>query len=280
MLMDYDKLEDSIYNKFRKEYELLSMLDYHENIIQLLKIFIAPPTQRILEELNQETRLLVNEFNILAGEFSSRPTLFIAMEYYPTNLENYLKDNRTQLNMKELISICTKIGYGLDFLFNNNVVHRDIKLNKILMNEDGIPIICDFGYGFKFEEERGEYRDISIKPIGGNLAHLAPEILNKYEHFKDTTPNEIFIILDFLKQPSFEFGVICHEILCDQHPFGDYPGNYSFPIILNFNSSLISSIDGIPEDLITIITNLLQNDPHQRPFISDILSLLENIMNI
>jgi len=45
---------------------------------------------------------------------------------------------------------------------------------------------------------------------GGNLAHLSPEVLNSF--YSQINEKEHFEIC-YSKQPSFEFGVLCFEII-------------------------------------------------------------------
>ena len=100
---------------------------------------------------------------------------------------------------------------GLFFLFENNVVHLDMKLNNLLLNSNGRVIICDFGYAKALNPQKQAYLlPPKLASLGGNLEHLAPEI--------KSVNNTVAQWVDYSKQPSFELGMIAHEILFGRTP--------------------------------------------------------------
>jgi len=68
--------------------------------------------------------------------------------------------------------------------------------------------------------------------------------------------------------------VICYEILCGlTHPLGDYA--LSYPIQIEFDRTYLDSKEIIPIEVRDTITNLLKNDPKERPLIEEILHLFD-----
>ena len=57
-------------------------------------------------------------------------------------------------------------------MHKNNILHRDIKLDNILLNKNGKIKICDFGVSKVIK------KDQIIKEHIGTPAYLAPEIIN------------------------------------------------------------------------------------------------------
>jgi len=175
--------------------------------------------------------------------------------------------------VSRLLSICKGIGEGLNHLLKEKIVHRDLKLDNILIDENDCPIICDFGMAAKLEENLTlRIFDLDLSGPGGNKSHLAPEVLNSYYLQKREKKREI--VIDYSKQPSFEFGVICYEILCGlTHPFQDYPPQLInlYPIEINFNTTFMDSLEKIPNEIKDLISLLLKNDPNERPLIEEII---------
>jgi len=167
------------------------------------------------------------------------------------------------------LAICRGIGEGLNFLYKLKVVHRDIKLHNIFIDDNGCPIIYDFGMA-RYLDKNGNLILSDLDHPGGHYPHLAPEILNSFKKQKEEGKKEIEI--NYSKQPSFEFGVICYEILCGNvNPFGDYPERFDYPIEVHFNRSIMDSIKVIPAEIIDKISLLLKNDPNERHLIEEIL---------
>jgi len=219
------------------------------------------PSKEMLNLLSQDVKEKFFENGNLIN------SMMIVLEYIPRNLSKYLKKN-SNLPKSRLLPICNGIGDGLSFLFKKKIVHRDIKLDNILIDNNECPIICDFGSATFLNDDYTLIMKNLSNP-GGNESHLSPEVLNSFKKQKDKNKKEITI--DYSKQPSFEFGVICFEILRGNHPFGDYPG-YSYPIIIDsFESFIESDEDPIPNEVKDQITLLLKNDFKERPMIEEVI---------
>jgi len=195
----------------------------------------------------------------------------VVFEHIPNNLRDFLKNDYKSFSISRLLSICKGIGEGLIHLFKEKIVHRDIKLNNILIDEKECPIICEFGLATKLDDNF-TCRMSKLEEPGGNTAHLSPDVLNSY--YRQRKEKIKIIEIDYSKQPSFEFGVICFEILYGlTHPLGDYPPSlYKLnPFRIEYDREKLDSKEGIPLEVRDTITRLLKNDPNERPFIEDIL---------
>jgi len=83
---------------------------------------------------------------------------------------------------------------------------------------------------------------------GGNPERLAPEVLNSS-----------LISINYSKQPSWELGVVCHEILTLEHPFPSYPQAYgNIPSISHpvFKEEKLHQKD-VPPVFVSVISKLL-----------------------
>ena len=71
-------------------------------------------------------------------------------------------------------SIARDIAEGLKYLHSKGIVHRDIKLDNIMLsnrNEDGIARIIDFGFAMR--SVTGE----TVTTAMGTLGYMAPEVV-------------------------------------------------------------------------------------------------------
>ena len=65
-----------------------------------------------------------------------------------------------------------QIVFGLAHIHSRNVLHRDIKLDNMLLDDDGAVKICDFGISTIIDKNK------IIEDQCGTPAYLAPEIIS------------------------------------------------------------------------------------------------------
>ena len=166
--------------------------------------------------------------------------------------------------------MCWKIASAIEFLWNNKVVHRDMKLDNIVLSASNSPILRDFGLSV-FVNDGGTCK---VDRPGGNLSHLAPEILNEFK--KQHSNEQAIVEIDFSKQPSWELGLVCFEIACGEHPFGDYPLGFPETPHLAVPELKIGALQELnfPEQFISILVGLLKNDAKSRLDIKTACALL------
>jgi serine/threonine-protein kinase len=108
---------------------------------------------------------------IEAGEADGRQ--YLAVAYVDgQSLEQRLAE-RGQLSVDETVKIATDIAAGLDVLHASGVVHRDIKSSNILIDQEGVGMLTDFGLA------KGRAYTVLTRPgqVMGTLDYLAPELI-------------------------------------------------------------------------------------------------------
>lgn len=102
---------------------------------------------------------------------------------------------------------------GLYWLQAYNIVHRDLKLDNLLVSEDWTVKITDFGLSIE-NDGQGYSR------FGGNIKYSAPEILR--ERFINKTHTYQYCE----KTDVYSFGLIWWQVLTKKNPFMDRPNKY------------------------------------------------------
>lgn len=125
--------------------------------------------------------------------------LAIEMEYVEgATLKHHLKANR--LSTEQKLEILLNIANGLDAAHNKNILHLDLKLDNILIDEQGSAKIADFGISqFKGESQ------LNTSSSFGSLTAMSPEQLNKQP-------------LDS-KSDLFSFGLLAYQLFAERHPY-------------------------------------------------------------
>ena len=128
--------------------------------------------KKILLEVNI-LKKIIGHLNLikLLEVFENKKYVFCVFEYCQKgDLLNYIKKKKN-LKEKKIQNIFFQICKGLNFLHINRILHRDIKLDNILLNDKEICKICDFGVSRFMAKE-----DVSSEQCG-TPAYLAPEIV-------------------------------------------------------------------------------------------------------
>ena len=211
--------------------------------------------ERQRKKIKQETKImetLSKSKNVVKifETYETKKHMCIVMEYICAgDLLTYIK-KRSKLTEPVAQFIFKQIILGIKYIHDNGIVHRDIKLDNILLDLDNNIKICDFGVSRKVNEG-----DIMFEQCG-TPAYIAPEILqNKgYEGFG----------VDI-----WSAGVVLYAMLSGTVPFKGNDLKELHNLIINGKYKEINGISKEAEDL---LKKILEVDPHLRIKTEEILN--------
>lgn len=141
---------------------------------------------------------------------------------------------------------------AIEYLHSQNVIHRDIKADNILMDEDDVVKIVDFGVSEIFEQDNDE-----IKKTAGSPAYMAPELARL------SNGTNIDQVQKIAGRPAdiWSLGVVLYYILTGKLPFVASTVVELFDSIINnpVDLSMISD-----SDLKDLLSQLLEKDALKR----------------
>jgi polo-like kinase 1 len=185
--------------------------------------------------------------------FEDQDNVYILLEICTNQTLNELLKRRKRLTELEVQCYLVQLVHCLKYLHANRIIHRDLKLGNIFLNEKMEIKVGDFGLACKLEFD-GEKR----RTVCGTPNYIAPEILEN----KDGHSYEVDV---------WSVGVIIYTMLIGKPPF-ETPdvkttyqkikaNNYSFP-------------DHVPlsEPAKNLIRQILLRDPLKRLTLDDILA--------
>jgi serine/threonine protein kinase/tetratricopeptide (TPR) repeat protein len=130
---------------------------------------------------------------------------FLAMEYIPgQNLFYYLNFNKPKL--VDVLEIVSKLADALYYAHQQKIIHRDLKLNNVIMRDRVTPVLIDFGLAKALEDE-GEASITRTGELMGSPAYMAPERLlgGTVDHRSDIC----------------SLGIMLYEMLTFKNPYLD-----------------------------------------------------------
>jgi WD40 repeat protein/serine/threonine protein kinase len=114
------------------------------------------------------------------------------------NLRTALQQER--LDIAQIASVIEQIAGALTIAHRNGVIHRDMKPENILLDEDGNAYLSDFGIA-KDLAAKSEHEDL----MTGSPAYVSPEQITSQE----VTP----------RTDIYSLGLVLYELLTGQQPF-------------------------------------------------------------
>ncbi|MDO9212217.1 MAG: serine/threonine-protein kinase [Methylococcales bacterium] len=128
------------------------------------------------------TKMLANCPNIIKVHGFDRdgPHVYMTMEYLSgKTLGDYL--NREPMGLMQAWFIIEGIGNALAYAHENNIVHRDIKPGNIIITDEGVVKVLDFGIASKINENEGDETKFGGHELGAlTVAYASPEMQRDY----------------------------------------------------------------------------------------------------
>uniref|UniRef100_N1R3B6 Coatomer subunit beta'-2 n=1 Tax=Aegilops tauschii TaxID=37682 RepID=N1R3B6_AEGTA len=169
--------------KFHGEVQCL-MKARHKNIVRFLGY--CADTQGNMLSYNGKLVMADVRQRLLCFEYMSKGSL-----------RDYISDESCGLEWRKRYQIINGICQGLNYLHENRIVHLDLKPENVLLDDNMVPKITDFGLS-RYFEERQTSQSITSN-ISGTLGYIAPEL---YDGEKITIQSDIYSL-----------GIIIIEIL-------------------------------------------------------------------
>lgn len=99
-------------------------------------------------------------------------SIFLVMEYCEQDLASLLDNMASPFKEAHIKCLMLQLLHGVQYLHDQFIVHRDLKVSNLLLNGKGILKIADFGLARKFG-----YPYKPMTPIVVTLWYRAPELL-------------------------------------------------------------------------------------------------------
>ncbi|KAK3439103.1 hypothetical protein EUGRSUZ_C03742 [Eucalyptus grandis] len=181
----------------------------------------------------------------------------LVLQYVPYgSLEKWLYSSNYNLDLHQRVKIMVDVATAIEYLHHGQpepIVHCDMKPSNILLNEDLVAQVCDFGIAKILAKNKLETQTRTL----GTIGYIAPEYGSEG---KVSTKGDVY-----------SFGILLLEVITGKKPTGE---------MFNADVSLRQWVGAaIPERVLDIMDSKILRTRHQDPtllkFHSIVLLILE-----
>ncbi|XP_073052849.1 serine/threonine-protein kinase STY46-like isoform X2 [Primulina eburnea] len=210
-------------------------------------------------EFSQEVYILrkVRHKNVIQfiGACTRPPLLCVVTEFMPGgSVYDFLHKQKGVFKLPALLKVAIDVSKGMSYLHHNNIIHRDLKAANLLMDENDVVKIADFGVA------RVQLQSGVMTAETGTYRWMAPEVIEHkpYNHKADV----------------FSFGIVLWELLTGKLPYANLT-----PLQAAVGVVQKGLRPTIPRHTHPLIVELLekcwQQEPSLRPEFSELIGILQ-----
>ena len=175
--------------------------------------------------------------------------LYIVMEYVNGNTVADRIVNLGKLSWKETSPVLCQLLEAIDHAHNNGVIHLDIKPRNIMIDEEDIVKVTDFGLA-KLQQA---HQSTTATFNAGTITYMSPEQIRGREKVDE-------------RSDIYSIGVTLYEMLSGRTPYDKTSAFYDLQktILKGRPPSLSDFEPELPEDLVRIVMKAIHKNPGRR----------------
>jgi eukaryotic-like serine/threonine-protein kinase len=176
--------------------------------------------------------------------------VFLVMELVQgRTLRDLIRERGGKFSPAEAISILQPVLSALTAAHSAGIVHRDIKPENILLSDDGVVKVADFGLARAIEADAASTRTGLMM---GTVAYCSPEQITRGQ--ADA------------RSDVYACGILLFELLTGKPPYqGESAMNVAYQHVHSRVPAPSSRVKGIPSEIDELVVMATDTDPAERP---------------
>lgn len=217
--------------------------------------------ENVQREFAQEVYIMrkIRHKNVVQfiGACTRPPNLCIVTEFMAGgSVYDFLHTQKGHFDVPTILKTAIHVSKGMNYLHENNIIHRDLKSANLLMDENGIVKVSDFGVA------RVQNKTGVMTAETGTYRWMAPEVI-EHKHYNH-------------KADVFSFGIVLWELLTKKLPYANLtPLQAAIGVVQKGLRPAIPK-HAHPE-IVELLERCWQQDPSSRPEFSEIITILLNL---
>lgn len=206
---------------------------------------------RNLAQLNHPNIIHVLDFNVYGD------TPILIMGYAPNGTLRQRYKPGVPVPMASMMPHIQQIASALDYAHSQNIIHRDVKPENMLLGTQNEVLLSDFGIAKNLQSSQS----VSNQGVVGTASYMAPEQIQGRP---------------YPASDQYALGIIVYEWLCGHRPF---QGTFTEIIAKQIHAvpqPLGQILPGFPPSIERVVTRALDKNPQSRfPTTKDFANSLE-----